>query len=889
MAEANVVIGYTSDITGVQQGISKIEALNQKMASQLAGQFSEASRVISSNFLGAKAGNIPITKQLRDMFPQLPAGLKEYPAIISKIGTTFQDTTGKMMQYTESQAIIEGKNISFNGTLKETNSTLGNMGVSFAKLLQHALVIIPTWAVLRGTMEGITTSFKNSVAGIIETDTALQKVKRSLQGTTEQIGMQFDMLKTEAEKLAVASGISTDKIIAAFQKFAQTGFSFETSMAGAQGATKLAVTTFSDATTIANTLTGAFKILVDTTGKSGSEIEQLNSLFSQMNELSKTNKFSMNDFGDALSKFAPVAKANNISLHDTVALLATLENAGYRSTTAGQLLRTSIQKLLENLDKLAPSLGVKINPALDNTTSILLKVMDAVSNLGKTATKVSPDLTAALKDIFGGIRSSQALQALMSMRESLAKNLELKSSVADLNTEYNKTRDILGNQINRYHTLNSEIGKAFLTGIIGTKDFDSAMGAVNKTLEDMQKNAEKFGRIVKEAFKSPLTATGLTAYESSQQVSDIQAQINAQITKGLNRQLSLPDLQKTVELVKMAIGMQIDIGLGPKALSTTYTTLTKQIIDMEIANKQIAEAQAKTTQGANQQALADKRALEPILKKSDFLKLEGYLRKELQASGLAEADVETKIMQFREQSNLFLAKDLSLQKELIDHTRALEDIELRRNRDRGLIDNQLEFLRLQGATNLQIVEARIEMEKMYGINQTRNDLLRNELELNKEITKEKLNQNSLSSNSLKLFQISKQFGTQTATTISDFLAGKVPVTAFENGGKFSDMLSILQKFFSSELEQRQANRFFFGGQGEGVPIPERRAMQEFQPINPASIKLPDIKTQIGQINVQIKKLFSQEETSKQIIDSMLSAIRNDTTVKDAIDEQIENF
>jgi len=108
---------------------------------------------------------------------------------------------------------------------------------------------------------------------------------------------------------------------------------------------------------------------------------------------------------------------------------------------------------------------------------------------------------------------------------------------------------------------------------------------------------------------------------------------------------------------------------------------------------------------------------------------------------------------------------------------------------------------------------------MFGIDQTRAALLNNELKLNQEITKEKLHQNNLSSESMKLYQISQKYGIQAATAISGFVSGKTPLAAFETGGKFSDLMTILHDFFASELEQRQAQEFFFKGHVHFIFLP----------------------------------------------------------------------
>jgi len=178
---------------------------------------------------------------------------------------------------------------------------------------------------------------------------------------------------------------------------------------------------------------------------------------------------------------------------------------------------------------------------------------------------------------------------------------------------------------------------------------------------------------------------------------------------------------------------------------------------------------------------------------------------------------------------------------------------------------------------------------MYGINQDRMSLLQNELSLQREITKERLNQNELSGESIKLFEIAQKFGTGVAFDITKFLQGTAPVSAFEVGGKFSNLMSILEQYFKSELTQRKAMEFFFKGAGQGIPIDERTAIRDFQPLPLTALQLPEIKTNIESIKVEIKQALEKGQISEYIIEELANAIRTNGIVQQAIDEQIEDY
>ncbi|GAH11198.1 unnamed protein product, partial [marine sediment metagenome] len=140
-------------------------------------------------------------------------------------------------------------------------------------------------------------------------------------------------------------------------------------------------------------------------------------------KLWKTNAFELDEFTGALQQFLPVANVYNFSMTESIALLSTLQTAGLKSTKAGRLLRTSVSKLVDNLDQVAVTLGVHVNPAMDTTFDVLMRVLGAVKKLESAGGELPIEAIQAM-GIFGGVRSRQAGMALVSMYDLLQENLE---------------------------------------------------------------------------------------------------------------------------------------------------------------------------------------------------------------------------------------------------------------------------------------------------------------------------------------------------------------------------------------------------------------------------------------------------------------------------------
>ena len=348
------------------------------------------------------------------------------------------------------------------------------------------------------------------------------------------------------------------------------------------------------------------------------------------------------------------------------------------------------------------------------------------------------------------------------------------------------------------------------------------------------------------------------------------------------------------ELAKAVIAFKINElklqGATNTELAIAERLLTNQLNISEDALT-IAKKKIELEQISNEEAVAlnniQKEGL--ISNQLEMLKLQGASNLQI-----VEHRIEfEKIYGLRQQNQDLLKNDIELARARNEEEMALDNIQRTK-----LIENQLEILRIQGATTVQLIEQRIRLEEMYGINQKEEDFLNNKLELEQEITKEKINQNKVSSDELKIFQIAQKYGIQKATTVANFLTGKIPLSTFESGGRESDLMPILKEFFASELEQFQAQKFFFEGLGKQIPIPSREANNEFRPQQLPPIPVPplplppkvetslipsiqtlQLKTDIGQINISLQKMFSAKDSAKDILDVITAAIRNDPEFK----------
>jgi len=868
------IIRYLSDISGAVQGAKQLDTVNSQLGKSIQEKYGQAIKSI---------GQIPV--QLKET--QIKFNGQDAIKTIRAVGEVVQTTNGSFLQLGKTQTFIDNRLVNTANSVKNVtdqfvkgnleaakgNKVFTNFADNVKQLAGRALLTIPIWIALRAAIMGFFSGISGGIKDLISFDLSLQKIRNNMSGTADEVAINFKKIRSSITEASKATGISTEELAKAVKEFATLGFSANESLQGALGASKLSIALFGDAGETAGAFARALNIMIDRSKGAKTAVDQMNEAFALTSQLEETNNFEIKMVTEALDKFAGTAAGVGLTMNQTLAILAALGTAGRRGSEGATLLSTAFNQLLGNIPKITKSLGLVVG-AGESTFVTFRRIIDEITRLNATPGGKNAAVQA-MADIFGGARGIKIVQSLVAVKEILDKNIATLPSFAALNVKVDRTlnseskqAEILGNNL-------KEMGKSFITAIAGSEDFTGAIINLNKAVKATSEGLNSFGT----ALNLSVTNFGLgnaliSAFIEGIKKADVQATQSFQkIIDGLKGNLSIPDL--TVLIEKTTLQQKP----GDKPTMQLIASLREQLKKQMEAGKIEVNPKVEIVpviSFAKQQEIA--KAILGL--KLNELKLNGATNAELLAGTQIYSD------------------QLGIVEELIDKTKRQLDVVIAVNEENnnlskiqksGLIENQLEFLKLQGATNLQIIQQRIELEKMYGVNKTREDLLRDELNLNKAITEEKINQNKVSSDSVKLFEIAQKFGTQAATTVSGFLSGKVPLTAFEQGGRESDLMPVLKEFFSAQLEQMQAAEFFFKGQGAGIPIPERQALQDFRAAPLESIKIPPINTTIGGINVEIKKLFKTEDTAKQIMDSILEAIRNDPKIETAINEKIDNF
>jgi hypothetical protein len=253
----------------------------------------------------------------------------------------------------DKEGLVTGKKI--EETFKQIQSAAagaaGGMN-DFQKALSRVIVVAPIWMAFRATIQLVTSTINDGFRTWMEFDQQLIKSKAVIHDFSGSTETAMGQLEDTIRKFSTESGISLKELASSFYRFGTVGIAFADSLSGAIASAKLAKATLGDTDTIARSLAMTYRLLGDTIDSSLSPMEKQESLAGKIYHLWKTNAFEATEYAGSLNNFISTANIANFTTDQTIALLASLGTAGVQGARGGTLLKTAIQKLVDNLDLL---------------------------------------------------------------------------------------------------------------------------------------------------------------------------------------------------------------------------------------------------------------------------------------------------------------------------------------------------------------------------------------------------------------------------------------------------------------------------------------------------------------------------------------------------------
>lgn len=759
------VIEYIADHTKVLKAIREIEQANERMGASLRRSFGRVTDVI-----GKDALKISQTRLID------PKTGQESIRAVENFGQTVKTSTGFVGTLNTTTTKLNGELRSSKTSFTESSKASASLTQNLANLAKRAALTIPIWLALRGAFMGSIRTIKDGISNIVEFDKALQKLKRNLQGTPQEIARNFQTAQRTITEFSLLTGKSTEEITRAIQRFATVGFDFETAMQAGLDATRLSVLLFGEAEETANAFARGLRALasnVEDTAKTQDEISRALALTS---ELWEVNAFELNELNGGFEKFAGTAKSMNFTIEETLTLLAALSTRGLNAERAGTLLRTSTQKLEQNLSKVARILGVEINPQMDRTFDVLTRVIDKIAELARRS-PLALEANEALADAFGGIRSQDPARVLTALNKELKENLALTASVKEFEKDVEEVTDTLSRQAQIWRNLNREIGKALVTGLTGADNFLDGLKEINKFLKTAGPEAKKLG-------------VGFSTVART--IVNI-AQVLGSIDPNLRRFFGL----ETIKNIK-------DIGNAFKDLKNIVQSADLQKIDLEIEASPVLIREKEFTE-----------KLKDAIESKDVNKISKLaLNLDEIAPEVLSENSKNRWKKYLENLLTEIPIELSKTKTKLGEPELVDIDDFEKSLER-VLDVQLDILKERGVTSSALLEITGKVKDQLGIEEDIAEVLNRELEIEKEINNERKLRKDLSSDTVKLFRIAQEHGSRTAQIIGDVLQGQTDFNLFvRRGGK---ELEIFKKEFGDIFEQQQAKSFFKGDIVPGAP------------------------------------------------------------------------
>ncbi len=818
-----------TDVTAKYDKQAKAQTKITKETSKLATMLNSASDInakYSSNLKGVGL----VTKVLARDIPQASGN-------IQKMGATVKTADGKILHLRETITRLPGglqkvdrhvSNVStsFNAVKKTAQSfgkATATLGENIGRLAKRAALTIPLWLALRGSFMGVISGIKGGFKDIVAFDKSLQKLQKNLQGTPQEISKNFTQAKQSITDFAIASGKSTEDITKAIQRFATVGFDFETAMEAGVNATKLATILFGDAEKTANAFARSMNVLIDKTDETRNASEQIAGAMALTSELYEINAFEVDELSAGLQKFAGTAKALNLTTEQTITLMGALSSQGLNPKRAN-IMRSSFLKLASSLDEVADKLGIDINPKLDTTFDVFRRVIGALASLKNESGKISPELFESVRDIFnirGGEVALDFVAGFEEVNAQLNKFLAAKPDIGKFHQDFEDMNDTVFRQVEIFDNLKKEVGKAFVTGLVGGKDFQTSLEKINVVLNDMLPKMLGFGG----AIRDMSVATKKAVTPLLQLVELMIAIPSLGVIPMTKEMLNLADATKKAQkLLENAQETAREFGTSlNEALSGKLDVSDlNRVIDGLITRIRIPDLDTSIEQG-----ILFKSLTELLKNESGKLRAVDLLNIEAKLEGLETKKINKAVFDDLRSMTRAKAEEAFAKNPLEIDVPVDAKIDINRKvKAEELLKSELKTLKTQGATQSQLLKVEKSYVKILGLSRDEDSVLRKKLELERAIGEEKRLQSNLGADSIKLAEIaqSEDGGMNVARQIGRLLEGEISYDVFRAmGGKAYE---VFKEEFSGREQQQQAEKFLLRGRGRSIPIAERGLRQD---------------------------------------------------------------
>lgn len=396
----------------------------------------------------------------------------------------------------------------------------------------------------------------------------------------KEVTKEVTEMQRQGRDMSIKYGKSQQEIAEGYEDLVKRGYTTTQAVGALQTELQASVASgdkFSDVTTVSSQVLDAFGMRADSTSKM---LANTKTVVNELAYSADATSTGFSDLGIAMSYVGTAAKANNISLAETASALGVLSNNGLESDKAGTALRSTINGLTNQVNKIGSKnsiftkLGIKKSEMLDAHGNLkgLSEDMAVLYNHIQEHSKGGSDQNDFFKSIFGTTgmngaiilaKSSKEVSELTKRTEKAgqtgtyvaklaAKNMgTAQGSAASAKQAMNAFKMTLGNAVLPAINQASNSLAKFLLSKDG-KQFQKDVGGAVSNVSNALVNFVKWGT----THKGELKAIGgaiLAGYS---------------ISKGLQFISFLGDVKRNINELKGAKGILSGISEATSALSS---------------------------------------------------------------------------------------------------------------------------------------------------------------------------------------------------------------------------------------------------------------------------------------------------------------------------------
>lgn len=315
-----------------------------------------------------------------------------------QFGAALNTLSGQLNKFGASVNAQTASISNFEKRIATIQRSLGSLGIAFGAF-QIGNVIV------------------DSIRRVAEFEKQMDTVA-AIAGAT---GEEFERLREDALRLGAASQFTATQVAELQTEFGRLGFTTDEIIAATEATIDLATATGEDlakSADVAGSTIRAFGLSAEETGR----------VVDVMAESFNRTALGLDNFTQSMKFVAPVARAANISVEETTALLGVLADSGIRGSNAGTALRRIItdlakdgRPLQERLKELAAQ-GLNLSGAMDEVGRFAQTALLVLTN----NTDRVDELTTSFNNASGAAKETAAI-----MRDNLAGDTEKLTSAWD--------------------------------------------------------------------------------------------------------------------------------------------------------------------------------------------------------------------------------------------------------------------------------------------------------------------------------------------------------------------------------------------------------------------------------------------------------------------------